>query len=270
MLGGSSVTEVAHYQILITWLIATCSFLSMIATVFVLYRVAFNAGTHVLRTDRFTEVRKGRGKMGWKAFAGALCGNAFAFCRWRWGWKGKRGKGFQSLPNNDGSNDNGMEVENASSDAVFENRIRIQTRRLSGDTSNDTPPFFRVTKFQFSVLPRAPSSSSLWSLSTKGSGSNPQRPEAEPPVALPGRSLTGHGSGDDGNKDEGNGNGGNGMVWWRTAVQYTTQHKVDLPGTPPEVRAVRGVVPRRRLRGPLRGRDACADAGVLGAVGRVA
>ena len=56
ILGGSSIVEAAHYQILIMYLISTCLFLAVFTNVFILYRVAFDAGTHVLRIDRFIEI----------------------------------------------------------------------------------------------------------------------------------------------------------------------------------------------------------------------
>ena len=62
ILGGSPVTEAAHYQILITYCTATCTLSNIFMNVFVLYRVAFDAGTHVLRTDRFIEVVKNKQK----------------------------------------------------------------------------------------------------------------------------------------------------------------------------------------------------------------
>lgn len=56
ILGGSPVTEAAHYQILIMYLIATCTFCPIFLNLFIVYRVAFDAKTHALRTDRFIEV----------------------------------------------------------------------------------------------------------------------------------------------------------------------------------------------------------------------
>lgn len=56
ILGGSSITEAAHYQILIMYLIATTLFLAVFTNVFILYRVAFDAGKHTLRIDRFIEI----------------------------------------------------------------------------------------------------------------------------------------------------------------------------------------------------------------------
>mmetsp|Transcript_3701 Transcript_3701/g.7307 ORF Transcript_3701/g.7307 Transcript_3701/m.7307 type:complete len:658 (-) Transcript_3701:1873-3846(-) len=58
ILGGSPVTEAARYQILIMYLISTCSFSTILMNVYIVYRVAFDVGCHVLRNDRFIEVIK--------------------------------------------------------------------------------------------------------------------------------------------------------------------------------------------------------------------
>jgi len=58
ILGGSPVTEAARYQILIMYLISTCSFSTILMNIYIVYRVAFDVGCHVLRNDRFIEVIK--------------------------------------------------------------------------------------------------------------------------------------------------------------------------------------------------------------------
>ena len=58
ILGGSSVSEAAHYQILIIYLIATCTFLTIFMNIYAMYRVAFDNGSHIFRADRFVKVEK--------------------------------------------------------------------------------------------------------------------------------------------------------------------------------------------------------------------
>lgn len=58
ILGGSPVTEAAHYQILIIYLISTCTFLTTFMNIYAMYRVAFDTGTHIFRIDRFVKVEK--------------------------------------------------------------------------------------------------------------------------------------------------------------------------------------------------------------------
>jgi ABC-type iron transport system FetAB ATPase subunit len=58
ILGGSPVTEAAHYQILIIYLISTCTFLTIFMNIYAMYRVAFDTGTHIFRVDRFVKVEK--------------------------------------------------------------------------------------------------------------------------------------------------------------------------------------------------------------------
>lgn len=58
ILGGSPVTEAAHYQILIIYLISTCTFLTIFMNIYAMYRVAFDTGTHMFRVDCFVKVEK--------------------------------------------------------------------------------------------------------------------------------------------------------------------------------------------------------------------
>lgn len=58
ILGGSPVTEAARYQILIIYLISTCTFLTIFMNIYAMYRVAFDTGKHIFRVDRFVKVEK--------------------------------------------------------------------------------------------------------------------------------------------------------------------------------------------------------------------
>ena len=60
ILGGASVVDAARYQMIIMYLIATCTFGSVLAVLSVVVRVAFD-GTHMLRVDRFVKREKGAG-----------------------------------------------------------------------------------------------------------------------------------------------------------------------------------------------------------------
>ncbi|KAL7509888.1 hypothetical protein ACHAXN_006796 [Cyclotella atomus] len=63
ILGGSPVTEAARYQVLIIWLIGTINFSSVFMNTYMVYKVAFDTGKHMLRTERIIEVvrRKRKG-----------------------------------------------------------------------------------------------------------------------------------------------------------------------------------------------------------------
>jgi len=168
ILGGSPVTEAAHYQILIIYLIATCTFTCIFCNVFILYRVAFDAKTHVLRTDRFIEVvnkkhQKNSQRVGITVKLaiqncyeiGIRFIKAFVCCCGLWGRK-QDGSGnavpnvFEGQPLIEAVF-NDTESKYGSSNSLLSNRIQILTHRLTSDGSNSIAPFFRITKLQFSV-----------------------------------------------------------------------------------------------------------------------
>ncbi|KAL7543499.1 hypothetical protein ACHAXR_013174 [Thalassiosira sp. AJA248-18] len=263
ILSGSPVTEAAHYQILIAYLIATNTFSTIFMNVFIVYRVAFGAGTHVLRTDRFIVVGKKKKKKSW--------GIAHNFTR---EIEKCFDKVFLRQQASDAAPDmlekqplsNHIEGKYGSSNSINTNRVQILTRQLASDRSTATP-FFRISKLQFSV-PLPPSTafpsrgnehSSLQSqpqlqqqrvLCTnlnaslnkgeigivKGpSGSGKScllrvlaglTPMDFGDCCLSGLSLAdcfGHG---------GDGISHTSMLQWRSSVRYVTQFKVDIPGTP--------------------------------------
>ena len=159
ILGGSPVREAAHYQILIMYLIATCTFSIIFINVLILYRVAFDSGTHILRTDRFIEVAKTKNNIQCGSIAestdrgirkrysvGIECVKASIRCI-----------GLRRQQQDDTYGDT-LDVEKQplsstkSNSSPQSNRIQILTRQLKGDRSNTTStPLFRIVKLQFSV-----------------------------------------------------------------------------------------------------------------------
>lgn len=159
ILGGSPVTEAAHYQILITWSIATCTICNIIMNVFIVYRVAFDSGTHVLRTDRFIEVVKKKQQKGTRGVGilhqakggiesccntGIECMKTCLCCCGMWGRPADNISGEQLLINH-------PDLKYGSSNSPHLNRIQILTRQLTTDESSTSAPFFCITKLQFSV-----------------------------------------------------------------------------------------------------------------------
>eukprot|EP00580_Thalassiosira_gravida_P017493 CAMPEP_0201658358 /NCGR_PEP_ID=MMETSP0494-20130426/1263_1 /ASSEMBLY_ACC=CAM_ASM_000839 /TAXON_ID=420259 /ORGANISM="Thalassiosira gravida, Strain GMp14c1" /LENGTH=687 /DNA_ID=CAMNT_0048135331 /DNA_START=4 /DNA_END=2067 /DNA_ORIENTATION=- len=167
ILGGSDVTEAAHYQILITWLIATCTFVAILLNVVILYRVAFDSGCHVLRTDRFVPVAKKRKKkkgssssLGTSLMEGMRrccdirdhCERASTCCCcWLWGRHQQDGNDSE-VPNDVEtqplSNQSAVEY---GTDSILPNKVQIQTRQLTTDSNATTKPFFHISNLQFSV-----------------------------------------------------------------------------------------------------------------------
>jgi ABC-type iron transport system FetAB ATPase subunit len=251
ILGGSPVTEAAHYQILIMYLIATITFFAILLNLYIVYRVAFDAGTHVLRTDRFIEVVDTKQKMGIVSSMMGFVRNCC--CPMRRRPQEVIGNNSETQPLQYSSNNTNM--------------IKIVTGQKS-----TSEPIFRIAKLSFSV-PKThqkkrrsePDPSSVQQSSTpsaleggsyhqsqqrvlctnldtnlskgeigivrgpSGSGKSTLlrvlaglTPMDDGDVMTSGLSLVGcSGQGD-----------GHDMVEWRTTVRYVTQSKADLPGTP--------------------------------------
>lgn len=249
ILGGSPVSEAAHYQILIMYLIATCLFGAIFTNVFILYRIAFDAGAHILRIDRFVElVDEKQNKNHGVSITENLIGGLRNCCRGL--WEGKQHAMGTALTNDAEMQD----LNNGSGNSAPSNGITILTRQVSSDGS---VPFFRIESLSFSVpkshskkrrninsppqtqrvlctdlnislnkgeigIVKGPSGCGKSTLLRVLSGLTPMD---DGDVITFGISLNGcysnqrHGFRHD-------------MVHWRTQVRYVTQYKVDLPGTP--------------------------------------
>jgi ABC-type iron transport system FetAB ATPase subunit len=260
ILGGSPVTEAAHYQILIMYLISTCTFIAICFNMFIIYRVAFDAGTHVLRTDRFIEVvdTKQNKKVGIMQTMMGFVDNCCCPMRGR--------------SRDVASNSETQPLQYGSSKDT--NTIKILTREVSG---YDSKPMFRIANLAFSVqkshqkksrsdpdatsLHQSPSSSApegtnnqlqsqqrvlctnLTASFKKGEIGIVRGPSGCGKTTLL-RVLAGLTPLDDGDVmtsglslsacyGRGDGNGlGHDIIQWRTTVRYVTQNKADLPGTP--------------------------------------
>ena len=143
ILGGSPVTEAVHYQILIMYLIATCLFCALFTNVFILHRVAFDEGTHVLRIDRFIEIIDEKQN---KNHNVGIAENFIkgCFCCGLWGRQ-------QNV--SDAAVGNDLETQQlnySSGNSVPTNRITILTRQFSSDGSM---PFFRIESLSFRCGP---------------------------------------------------------------------------------------------------------------------
>ncbi len=256
ILGGSPVTEAAHYQILIMYLIATCLFCAMFTNVFMLYRVAFDAGGHVLRIDRFIELvgdkqDKNRG-VGIREYFIA------GFQRCCCGLRGEKASPVRSDPE--------LEQLNIGPGNSFpSNRVVILTRQFSNDGSE---PLFRIEGLSFSVpkshvkkrrnvnadaespMPLLHSPGQQRVLCTNlnaslnkgeigivkgpsGSGKSTLLRVISGLTPMDGGDVTTSGMSLKTCSDNRDRRGVRpDMVQWRTNVRYVTQYKVDLPGTP--------------------------------------
>ena len=250
ILGGSPVSEAAHYQILIMYLIATCLFGAIFTNVFILYRIAFDAGAHILRIDRFVElVDEKQNKNHGVSITENLIGGLRNCCCGL--WEGKQHAMGTALTNDAEMQD----LNNGSGNSAPSNGITILTRQVSSDGS---VPFFRIESLSFSV-PK--------SHSKKRRNINPSPPQTQRVLCTDlnislnkgeigivkgpsgcGKStllrvLSGLTPMDDGdvitfgislNGCYSNQRHGfrHDMVHWRTQVRYVTQYKVDLPGSP--------------------------------------
>ena len=137
ILGGSPVTEAAHYQILVIYLIATCTFCTIFTNVYIIYRVAFDTNSHVLHTDRFIEVVDKK-KQGITERLQSWCEQAKKCGCFR-PWKQRPVRQF---------NETSLQYGSTNSS----NSIQILTRQLTADGSNNAvAPLFCIENLTFSV-----------------------------------------------------------------------------------------------------------------------
>ena len=260
ILGGSPVTEAAHYQILIIYLNATCTFCTIVGNILVLYRVAFDTTTHTLRTDRFIEVLDKKKGFSFTEKLRSCCDcitSFICFC------------GFRKHTQNDSTIDDGLPAFNTpygSSNPIATNRIQILTRQVTLPRSDNCVPFFRIQNLQFSVPKghtkinrnsEAQSSSllpspllddkqhvlcnNLHAILHTGEIGVVKGPSGAGKSTLL-RVLSGLTPFDNGDVSacglslaacsRSDASHHNNMIQWRTNIRYVTQYKVDLPGTP--------------------------------------
>mmetsp|Transcript_12461 Transcript_12461/g.18589 ORF Transcript_12461/g.18589 Transcript_12461/m.18589 type:complete len:660 (+) Transcript_12461:171-2150(+) len=172
ILGGSPVTEAAHYQILIIYLISTCTFLTIFMNIYAMYRVAFDTGTHIFRVDRFIKVEKkklsqyqrfkiawvsikiyAKKALGWSvgaAFSKAILCLKVGMCCFKVCWKRHRHSDeevsdLERQPLSDGSEIAGLKYDSSSA----ENKVQILSNK---DTeAPESSVVFRISNLQFSV-----------------------------------------------------------------------------------------------------------------------
>ena len=260
------MTEAAHYQILITYLGATCTFGTIFINMWVIYRVAFDASSHVLRTDRFIEVVKDKRNLveKTKTFVCNVLGGAqyLLCCCGPLAKKGEKLDAMESLEQQPLVGPGGLQVAN---------RIKISTNRLSRDEDSCSRiESFTISGLQFSVpkshtkrqqksnppsrnasyssLPSAAMSSRDTSLQRilctdlnarlqAGEIGIVQGPSGSGKSTLL-RVLSGLTPMDKGDVRAfkmslaSNSPVDGCMLSWRAAVRYVTQYKVDIPGTP--------------------------------------
>lgn len=238
ILGGSPVTEAAHYQILIMYLIATCTFCITFINVYVTYRVAFEG--HVLRTDKFIKADRMVGLGIMVIFQVCYYGvkSGLSCC----GLFRRRNDIEEVSENHPLINDVESKYGTTST-----NGIQILTRQVTVDARTTNTPFFRASKIQFSV----PCSDQLQQQRVLCSNLNVSLNRGEIGIvrgpsgsgktvllrALAG--LTPLDCGDCtlskaslGDCFRQNTGGYYAMLQWRGSVRYVTQYKVDLPGSP--------------------------------------
>ena len=131
------MTEAAHYQILVIYLIATCTFCTIFTNVYIIYRVAFDTNSHVLCTYRFIEVVEKK-KQGITERLQSWCEQAKKCGCFR-PWKQRPVRQF---------NETSLQYGSSNSS----NRIQILTRQLTADGSNNAvEPLFCIENLTFSV-----------------------------------------------------------------------------------------------------------------------
>ena len=265
ILGGSPVTEAAHYQILIMYLIATCTFIPIFLNLFIVYRVAFDAQTHALRTDRFFEVVKTKQKQ--KEIRIGITQ------RLLWGVKNLVYPIFGRQRDMIGNSEI-QPLENNSGNEKT-NRIQILTRQFACNEF-ESEPLFCIADLSFSVpkshrkirldhpRPLSTPESEMSTAPTRSGRNSPQLQSQQTSVLCTNlnasihvgeigivrgpsgcgkssllRVLAGLAPMDGGDVMVSgqslaacSGRNGGSMVQWRTSVRYVTQHKADLPGTP--------------------------------------
>lgn len=256
ILGGSPVTEAARYQVLIIWLIGTINFSSVFMNTYMIYKVAFETGKHMLRTERFIEVVKSKKRKGFglKRIIDTLKSACVLLMTC--------GKGNQSAVQKDGYSDIEQQpissIENYGSTGKKCN-LKIQSRNQGSVTSSQ--PLLQLSKLQYSV-PKSHSkrsdkggsikpSSSSSSLQTMGEAEQGQRilckeldfslhkgeigivrgPSGSGKSTLL-RVISGLSPMDEGTiTADGMSISNSDMTHWRSMVRYVTQYKVDIPGS---------------------------------------
>ena len=178
ILGGSPVAEAAHYQILIIYLISTCRFATIFMNVYIVYRVAFDGGSHVLRTDRFIEVVKNKGGKDTQkvdvAFVAACQRTKIVICNYfnamrrfvrfifccsgilrRHQWVNENGVAVNTIESNkttDPETTDLLKEQDLSADyGTSVNNIQILSNQHGNDTINANSSFFHIAKLQFST-----------------------------------------------------------------------------------------------------------------------
>ena len=173
ILGGSPVTEAARYQILIIYLISTCTFLTIFMNIYAMYRVSFDTGTHIFRVDRFVKVEKKkltrfqRFKIAWisikiyaKTVLGWSLGAAFSrvilclklsmccfkVCRKRQQneYAEEEGADLERQPLSDDAG-----IARLKYDSSSENKVQILSNKYS--EASESSVVFRISNLQFSV-----------------------------------------------------------------------------------------------------------------------
>jgi ABC-type iron transport system FetAB ATPase subunit len=148
------------------YLIATCLFLAVFTNVFILYRVAFDVGKHVLRIDRFIEImdekkkkKKKQKSIGWDSIASTirtLCTKLL----WKRQLETRDSAASMTydrvnsveLDDEDVITQPMNDYETASSiNAVPTNRITILTRQFAISSSDESVPLFQVVNLTYSV-----------------------------------------------------------------------------------------------------------------------
>ena len=158
--------EAAHYQILIMYLIATCLFLAVFTNVFILHRVAFDAGKHVLRIDRFIEImdeKKQKSNDGWDSIPSMI--RTLRTKKLRKRRLETRDSAAASTydrvnfveldDNDDNTSTQPMDDHYTASviNVVPTNRITILTRQFASNSSDESGPFFQVVQVRIIIIP---------------------------------------------------------------------------------------------------------------------
>lgn len=265
ILGGSPVVEAAHYQILITYMIATCYYSVILFCALVMYMAAFDRRSHVLRIDRFTEVG-GRNFIAQCLIrVGNCCEQTLPCCgSRRKSTVGDEMPETRQLTKDPETTYESCRIDDGSKNIISSNVIEIRTRQLNGSEMRKEI-LFQISNLQYSVpkrhmKKRVGSSSSLSQMSHLDDPELDQHRRilcTDMSVSL-NKGEVGIVSGVSGSgkstllrvlsgltpMDHGDvrvselslrscvQDGTTSMLQWRTAVRYVTQYKVDIPGSP--------------------------------------
>ena len=258
ILGGAPVTEAARYQILIIWLIGTINFSSVFMNTYMVYKVAFETGRHMLRTDRFIEVvrsKKSR-RMGFKRLMEAIRSAwVFLMCYDR------DPRTRQTKPQMDGYADVEQQPLPSLEKYGTSKKCNLEIQKKQVDVLNSAVPLLQIKNLQFSV-PKSHTKRKESSLKPSSSSSSlPSTFQAEQQeqqrilcegldftlnkgeigiVSGPSgsgkstllRVISGLGPKDEGDVTlDGMSLSSSEMTRWRSTVRYVTQYKVDIPGS---------------------------------------